>query len=334
MEINKQKLLRALEYVTPGLAAKEIIEQTKCFVFREGRLCTFNDEIACSIPLDIGITGAVQSDALLSILSKINQDTIHVSVEEGQLILKTKSSRTGLILEEKILLSDDVVEKPKKWVKLHESFIEAVELVQDCASPDESRFDLACVHIASNFIEACDLFQMARYDLPTGLKRSVLIRATAFRSIVRLGMTHFSESQSWLHFKNADGLVLSVRLYVEDYPDLTEFFNVEGEELTFPGGLAECVEKAEVFSSANKDTNTIMVALKFGKIRVKGSGVYGWHEEVRKTQYNGPAMTFTVAPKLFIDFTQKARECTVNQTRLLVDGGSYKWLGCLEASGE
>ena len=70
-------LLKALEIVKPGLASKEIIQQTTSFAFIEGRVVTFNDEISISHPVpDLDIQGAVQADELYKFLKKTKADEI------------------------------------------------------------------------------------------------------------------------------------------------------------------------------------------------------------------------------------------------------------------
>ena len=46
MKINRKDLIKVLKKVQPGLASQEIIEQSGAFVFTDGRVFTYNDEIA------------------------------------------------------------------------------------------------------------------------------------------------------------------------------------------------------------------------------------------------------------------------------------------------
>ena len=46
MRVSREKLMQALEAVSPGLANRELIEQSSCFVFKSGMVMTFNDEVA------------------------------------------------------------------------------------------------------------------------------------------------------------------------------------------------------------------------------------------------------------------------------------------------
>ena len=63
MKINKQQFIEALELVKPGLAAKEIIEQSTSFVFRAGQVITYNDEVAVHAPVGLVTVRHCQTNA-------------------------------------------------------------------------------------------------------------------------------------------------------------------------------------------------------------------------------------------------------------------------------
>ena len=86
MKINKTELQLALEKVKPGLASKEVIEQSTSFAFMGNRVVTYNDEISISHPVKgLEVMGAVKAQALYSFLSKVKRDEIDVEWEENQL---------------------------------------------------------------------------------------------------------------------------------------------------------------------------------------------------------------------------------------------------------
>jgi hypothetical protein len=85
-----------------------------------------------------------------------------------------------------------------------------------------------CINLTPRFVEAWDNFQIARYKIKTGLTEPVLVRQSSIKHVVSLGMTETAETQGWLHFKNPNGLVLSCRRYVDQFPsdDLTKYLDV------------------------------------------------------------------------------------------------------------
>lgn len=334
MEINRQALLKKLQLVSPGISPRGITEQSNCFIFRNRRLYTYNDEICCSVgSAEFAIEGILEHVGLLGILNKLKQETISVECGKESLLIQCADSRTGLTLEKELRLPLDSIVFPTEWQDLPADFGSAVALAKECAMKDETRFDLSCVHIHPKWIEGCDDSQMLRYRIKTGVPESVLVRATSMKQFAQLGMDQFALDESWLHFRNSkEDLMYSVRKYHEPYPEMTAFYKVEGHPLTFPGGLAEKVDAVNHFSSdSTNEVNHVFVDLRPGKMKLKGIGSYGWHEVRCKVTYSGEPLLFNVSPRLLVDFSSKAHECSVTSERLLVNGGNYKWLGCLVA---
>ncbi len=331
MHVNREKLLNCLEAVQPGLSTREIVEQSSCFIFEDGRVMSYNDEIACSIETGIKLEGAIQAVPLMGILRKLQEETLKLTAGKDQLLIEGKRKKAGIRMEVEILLPIDKVERPKKWRKLPDDFCDAIKIVEQCAGTDESNFFLTCVHIHPKFVEACDNHQVSRYKVKTGVKKETLVRRDSIKHVVSFDMTEFSETESWMHFRNPAGLVLSCRRYAEEYSDVSKFLKVKGEPITLPKGLADAADKAEVFSSENTEVedNQVLVDLRPGKLRITGRGVSGWYTENRKLKYNGPALSFQIAPKLLIELTQRHNECEISSTALKVDGGKFVYVTCL-----
>lgn len=329
MRINREQLLNQLESVMPGLSTREIIEQSSCFVFEDNTVHTFNDEIACSKETDLSIKGAVQAIPLINLLRKLQEETLEITVHKGKLLIKGKKRRAGIRLEEKILLDMETWESPKKWSAIAENLVDAVSMVQHCAGNDESQFVSTCIHIHPDWIEACDNFQAGRYIIETGIKESVLIRKDSLKHIISMNMTKFSETKSWIHFKNPDELILSCRRFVEEYPDITSVLEVKGSPILLPKGLKEAAEKAEIFSSENVEDNEVKIHLENGKVKIKGEGVSGWYSEIKKAKYNGPPITFTISPKLLTELVERHNKCRISKDKLKAKVGKFSYVTVL-----
>ncbi len=329
--INREELLRTLEAVQPGLSPRLILEQSTCFIFHNGRVETYNDEVACRFKtgLDKEFKGAVVATPLLAVLRKLDEEELDLEMADGELLIVGKKRRSGIKMEAEILLPVDKVERPKEWKTLHEDFTDAMEIVQTCAGKDESLYITTCVHIHPKWIEAFDNTQMLRYKMKTQIDKPTLVKRDNVKHILPLGMTEFAETDSWLHFRNPSGLYLSCRRSVETFPDLTSYFDVGGEPATLPKGLTEAVEKAEIFSAENTDANEVQIQLRPGRLRLKGIGVSGWYSEVKTVSYNGPQIEFLISPKLLQQLVKRHYDVLISEKNLKVDGGKYVYLTCL-----
>lgn len=329
--VNRMELLQSLQMVQPGISVRDIVEQSSCFVFKDGEVFTYNDEIACRMvsPLE-DFTGAVQALPLINVLSKLPEDEVTVLYENGELLVRGKKRRAGIRMETEITLPIDSAEKPgEEWTPLHDDFLEAIRMVQDCAGKDESKFALTCVHVHPKWVEACDNFQLTRYRMKTGISEPCLIRKDSLKHIVVLDMQEFNETKNWIHFRAPGGMVLSCRRYIEEYPNLKPIFDFTGMPTQLPKGLKEAVEKAEIFSSENADNNQVRIDIKTGKLQIKGIGNSGWYAEQKKITYDGPPIVFQIGPKLLTKLVERHNDCEITANRLKVDGGKWTYVTCL-----
>lgn len=331
MRIKREDLLNDLEMVRPGLSAKEFIEQSSCLVFKDGMVMTFNDEISCRKKIDFGITGAVQAEKFISILEKIDDPFLRFRQnEKGELEIRGKSKITELVMDAEIFLPVESVEEPKGWQPLSKNFSEVVEQVRHCAGDDETRFLFTCVHIHPEYVEACDNHQLMRYRTDTGLRQPILVRGSSIGHVTTLGMDKVALTSSWAHFKNPAGLIFSCRRYAEDYPDLSDFVEMKsGKKIAIPKGLAEASERCEVLAQDKAGENLISIALAEGKVRITGEGVGGRHREIKKVNYRGPAMKFSMSPKILRYICAKYSSAELTQRKFKASGENWEYVTVL-----
>lgn len=336
MKVNREKLLATLECVAPGLSTREMIEQSSCFAFQDGRVFTYNEEMACSHSSPLKIEGAVQSGALLEILRVLPDKMLDIEPGDGVLRLRGKRKKTDIRMEGKVVLPIESVEVPKKWRPLSEQFSEAVDLVRHCASKDETIHMLTCLHVHPKYVEACDNAQYARYRLKGVVEEPILVRADAVKHIAPLGMTEIGESENWVHFRNPDKLVLSCRRTLDPYQDFSGFLKESGRRITLPKTIAKATTAAGTFSKEN-DQDLIEVQLRPGWLCVEGRGQSGRHWQKTKVAYDGPEFYFLISPELLGDLVSRHSDCELTDNTLRVTTGRFTYstsLGKIASNGE
>lgn len=330
MRIERDNLIKQLEMARPGLSPKEFIEQSSCFVFNETELQTYNDEIACRVPLKLGFTGAIQASKLLQFLEKANDPVFMVRENEnGELEFKGKNKVSAIQKEAEIHLPVDKVERPEEedWFPVHKDFATSITRLQHCVSRDESKAVLTCVHITPKYLEACDNIAMLRCHIKTKVSEPVLVRGTSLLNMTTLGMIEMAITPSWVHFRNKDGLVMSMRTYAEDYPDLGSILDLpSGQKVVLPQSIKEAVQRAAVFAVDIAGSPTLEIRLKPGKVAIYGTGLVGWHKEIRRIKYDGPPIRFSVSPSLFEYIADEYREAKVNGDRLKAEGSNWTYV--------
>jgi hypothetical protein len=336
IRVNRGELLQTLQAVEAGLSPRDILQQSNSFVFRNGYVQTFNDEVSCRAksPFPKGAEFAVPSGPLTRVLTKMPEDYLTAKLKDADLVLIGKARGLRVTVDREIVLSLDSVERPGKedWQPLPPDFGDAVTIVGECVSKDQSQTAISCVHFHPKWVEACDGLQVARYRIRTGIESPFLVKRDGLRFAAKLGMTKMALTETWVHFKNPTGIVLSCRRYDESFPsdEIRDMFKVEGaEHATLPKGLGTATEVAEIFSAENKDDNFVLVELSPGRVRVKGVGVTGRYWEDKKAKYHGKPMSFLISPRLLVEITKRHDRVEVTKDRLLANGGKWRYLTAL-----
>lgn len=330
MKVNREELLKCLVSMSPGLSSRELIEQSSCIVCTEdGRLMTFNDEVCVSRQSPIPMKGAVKAKPLLELLSKLQEDEVDVEQEGPELRIKGKGRRAVIKMEQSVLLPVDAVDVPDIWFPLPTDFLEAVHHVAPCASTEESKFVWTCVHIASDRVEASDRFQIARFDVNTGFDSDTLIRAESLQRILGFDMSECCETRSWVHFRNSEGLVISVRKYEEQYPDVTKHVSVaDTQPITLPAEIEDAVARADIFSSDADSTKNSLVHVEITEdlMLLRGIGIIGKYEEKKKIAYSGPDIKFLMPASLLLSLSKKAKDCRVSKDKFYLESGKFRYV--------
>lgn len=335
MRIEREKFLSRLEAAMPGLSQRDIIEQSSCFIFQDKCLVTYNDEVSCRMPISLGMRGAVRASPLVSLLNRLPDKVVDVSQDKKQLLVRgvgkkgPNKRRAGIIMDRDIMLPIDNVEPPKKWKSLPQDFCEAVAIVRDCAGTDATEYLATCIHLTSDFVEASDDTQVARFPLKLKIKESIVVPAEFLKHVAEASVTKFSLGDAWIHFKNPSGLIVSCRMSRQEYPPMDDMLDMKGKKTVFPKGLGEAADRAEIFSSTHPDRNKAIVTMKKQTLVIEGRGSQGWIVEPFRVKYNGPLIRFTITPKLLKDIVERHNDCRITENRIKIDTGAYHYVSCL-----
>lgn len=342
--VNREELRTALELLRPGLSAQDVTEQSTCFLFQKFktktgvgyRAVTYNDETAvwCKSPLQI--TGAVAAKPLLELLSQLRDEEIDVEVADNELRIRGKRGESGITMEAEISAPLDALERPTEWQPLPENFCEGIGIVEWCAgkNTDGDQFWVECIHIHPKYLEACNTMQAIRFRTKTPIAEAVMVKRDGLRHLVELGMVEIAETDTWIHFRNVDRLIVSCRKYEDDYRPLRDILIFEGREINLPRGLEEAARRAGIFSNENKDDPAVVVSLASGKLKILGQGSSGWYSERRKLKYTGPDLTFSIGPKMLAEVLKRGGNCILSNNLLRVDGPNWVFSTCLGMSGD
>lgn len=339
MKVDRKKLIEELESVSAGLTKREETAQSTCFIFRDGKVQTFNGTALYSRKtiLGTGIEQAVPGKLLLSTLSRFRSEEVQVEDKDGYLTVREKGRKAGVRWEEKIISQLNAVEKPEtKWKPLPEDFSEAIDVVCQCCRKDDSGV-LTNVHLRQDGIEATDNFQLIRWRMKLPIE-PVLILGSSFEMVAAFGPREVSESDNWLHFRNKDDVFASYRKSEGRFPHIDHLLKVEGEKVELPEEIKDVAKSAEVFASEN-ERSMITVEVKKGErgsgsIRITGESESGWYKESLNVKYEGPPLQFRIPSKLLANLTTMSNSCEVSEKVLRVETEQFTYVTVLDVREE
>lgn len=330
MKIKRTDLLQDLENVLPGVANKEIIEQTDCFIFRNKSIMAYNDIMAISHPTDLSITAAVKAKELHALLSKLSQEEIDFDLDENKILIKEKSEKSEneswIAIEQEITLPTDEITIPDKWIKLPLDFITAIENCLFSVAKDMSLELLTNLHCANNYMESCEINRISRYFFEGGyrFKKEILLPYKQAVELKKYKPTKYNTKLGWVYFKTDDGTVLSIRTMEGEFKNFDFVFQLEGELFKFPQNIQDSIDRSEIFSKNQMDENDsiVQIELKKNLFQIKGESVNGGITERIKVNYVGEPISFSIHPKYLREIVGKIRKTKIvkreNQAKMLI----------------
>lgn len=341
MKINKEKLQRALEIVKPGLASKELIEQSTSFAFMEGKVVTYNDEVSISHPVEgLQIQGAVYADLFYKFLSKVKEEEIELTVEGNEIQTTLKKGKAGLTLvkEIKLPLRQELSESVK-WKPLPEGFIDSVKFVIPACGTNLSEPLLTCVHVnKSGFVEASDGLRLARHELTDEMPvNTFLVPAKSILEVVKLdpSPTRIAIEKGWVRFRTKKGTIISCRLFFEDtYKNMSPYLQSDdGKRVLLPEkGLDESLARAMVFAKRDHSyEEQITITIGKGVLKMEAKSEVGWfREEIMMDHYKGIPLRFVIPPYLLKDILSETRACLITSNKIIFQGTGWNYVGALK----
>jgi hypothetical protein len=333
MKINKTQLLAALETVKPGLANRELIEQSTSFAFMDDRIVTYNDEISISHPIEgLEIVGAINANELYNLLGKLKKEEIDLTVTDSELLIKCGSAKAGLTLQSEITLPIGEIGKKGKWKAIPEDLLKAMSFVMGCAVKDMSQPILMCVHVnKAGYVEASDSYRISKMILNEELPvKTFLIPASSVAKVVKMNPVKIAEGDGWIHFKTENGSTISCRVFSNDsFPDTSPFLKVKGTAFVFPDLTKDILEKAAIFCKKDGLHENINITLDAGKFSIKSQSESGWFEETVKIKYTGDTIVFSLPPATLKYILTETLECSVSNEKMIFAGENWVYVTSL-----
>ena len=321
MKINRKEFLTILENLKPGLANREIIEQSGKFVFNDNLIRTYNDEITVSYPFELDIAGAVPAKEFIEFIKKLPDKEIDISTDDNEIIIRGRKRKAGIKTEQEIKLPKLELDI-KKWYKLPENFSDVLKFCRFSCSDNIEKPWMTCINVKDNYAYSCSHHRATRYKLNMKVQKELMIPADAAKSLIPYKPTKFNIENNWIHFSNETNSIFSCRTIMDKFKDINKLFDVPGKEVQIPKDFVSVIERSDVFQT-DMDDKYVTILLSEKGIKCRGEGSIGWMEEVTMSDYKGPDLMFYVNPILFAEILHHLNTVIVGG-RLLFKGDNFE----------
>lgn len=339
MKIQRKDLLEALAIVKPGLAGKEIIEQTTSFAFLNGQVITYNDEISIAHPVPgLEISGAVKAEELYKLMSRMRDGEINISATDNEVLIQSGKAKAGLTLQSEIVLPLYEVSSAKNWIKLPDGFYNALNMTTPCCAKDMSRPVLTGVYVGGSVGEvvAADNVKIMRYQIPKSAIGEFIMPGNSAKELLKYtNIVEKAQANAWAHFRTTEGTVFSCRLFNDDdnYPisETRRHLDFAGQAIKLPKNLGVILDRAAVFAKQDHMSDEeVDVMLENKKMVIRGQSQFGWFEEETKVRYDGERILFVAHPAILKEASERINSCVLGDDRMKFVGNDWEHVICLK----
>ena len=328
MKVNRKSLLEWLKFASLGIAKQgETIEQSNSFVFTEGELITFNDEVMTRSKNPLDITGAVLATEFLRLVEKFPDDELDITIKGEEVIIKGTRRSAGVTRLADIHLPYDAVPVPKKTFKLDDRTLPMLLQAARTCGKDVTQELTMLVHVTPKIVEACDNFRMFRATLPTGFPAEGLMTASSILLLETLTVKRVGMGDGWVHFKLGPGQSISLRCSAGKYHENIDGVLDIGEasETTLPDDLEAAITRSLITMSDNEDPN-IRVTLTKNKLMVESRKAEGWYKETKSVKHTGGDLSILIHPKFLVDMLKRTKKIQINPSRMKMEADGIEFV--------
>lgn len=335
MQIARDRMLSILEAMKPGLARKEILEESGNFIFDNDRILTYNDQVCIIHPLNCDFRCSVPAEELHKLIKLIGDDTLVLTLGESGAMLKIKTRSTNIELA--ALTGDPITElvsnfpDMEPWLRVPEKMMEGIKWCSFSAAKNATLTYLTGIHIGNRYIMATDELRISKYTLPAKMRATLLIPADSARQLLAFTPISYSVKDGWCFFKNDADVVFCTRTIEGEYPvrNYMREFNFEGVDVALPASLKGALEVSQVLADGQiPEEKRVDITIKQGVLTIKAQkrDVGNIRKRMKVRYNNSRAITFTINPIHLHAILDRTRNMKIGQDRALFKTGGFEHL--------
>lgn len=314
MIIERNNFLKVLKQVMPGVETGNVIlEGADTFIFENGYIHSYNDNISVSILFPItdregeNISGAIKAKDFYELISRLSDDSFKLISKTNEWIIKSGNARAELTLLESSIVGHvkNLLPTEISWIPLPEQFIEGISICRFSSNKSV----LAGIFVDKDFIITTDEIRISSYQMKEEIVEPFWITDLASTELLKLGgIKKYFVSKSWVHFLTDEGVIFSCkRLAQEKYPidKIKQLIasHVKGKEdigNILPENLMSAIHRAGALSQNIESFDTIRLTFTQDHIEVFSQRPSGKYIEI--VEWSKPFEKEFMPISIFVDY--------------------------------
>lgn len=302
----------------PGVDTKDIVESMTYYFFSGTDIITYNNKISIQHPFKSEFKLFVKAKDLFGLLSKTTMEEVSLKEKDGKLNVSSKKFKANLatIIDEEVVARIKAVEKSLKkikWETLPENFCTNLSLCSYTASKQESDGTLTCVYINKTDCSSSDNNRVSHAILSSEMD-TMLVKASEIKNLMAIAPLEYSVTKSWLHFRNKENCIFSIRRISGDFPEFLQFFEFKGIKLDLPKDILEGVDIASIFMDSDDSAINFNIKDNICIISIKSDN--GKIQHRSKIKYKGKEIAFSINPDFLREMMQYSSTITLGKDKI------------------
>lgn len=328
MKIKTSEFKDIVNKIKSGISNKDIFEQGKGITFTGDYLMTYNDQIGVLYPFESEYQFIIPASEFIKIINRIKTKEFDIVQKDNFIISLTAGTMKAELKElpqhEDEFLDDINDIKNKEWKKLPADFTEGLKMTIFSTSQDMTKPYLTCIYVDKDRAISSDNLRITEYQFKRAIKDSFLLPASSAAEIMKHNVKYYYLDESWIYFKDADGLVFMSRIFNYDFPDVSHFFEVEGSIIGFPDTLKSIIPTVEILAEGQYDfEKRIQVQIKKDSIsclssQEKGSII----DSIESDHFE--ELSFFINPNFFETILSHCTDAIYSENVILFENENFK----------
>jgi DNA polymerase III sliding clamp (beta) subunit (PCNA family) len=329
--IEKSELIKALKMVIPATSKGDsLLSGADVLVFSPNLVQTYNAHLSISYPVDTGMEGAIKAAELTKIVSKMSAEMITLEGGEKSITVTGGGTELTMILVESPVgnLAAALDLESLEWSEIPGDLLPGISLCLFSVSANPSHGVFRGIRVEGLDVISTDNYRASFFLLEDPMPAFTIPGESAEELLKIPELESFSVSESWVHFKNSDGVVFSAKTLATEYPvaKVKGIFpnDLPDEPFTVPGGLDAALERAAILSSSSAfGQSYISLYREDGFLVCKGEKEFGLiKDRIPAAPGEWPlGVEMKVNPKFLKDIISKSNKFHITESGIVVFGG-------------